>query len=242
MKQSKIYIYGRHALTEALTNAPHTVRHIYFAREMKDARLRKLAQQSGLPIEPLDPRKVTSWVERNAPHQGAVALVSLGGLVTPFEQWVEKTDAKAVVLLDGIQDPHNVGTIIRSAAAFGVGAVLLPQSKQSPITGAVIKSSAGMAFTVPLVSVSNIQKTISDLKKQGYKVYGLAGEGKVSLHTEEFDKPALFIMGNESVGLSKSTLDLCDRVLSIPIEPHTESLNVAAAAAVTLYQWHTKHR
>lgn len=236
---------------------------------MQDQKLRHLAKQSGVPVEPLDARKATSWVEGNAPHQGAVALISLSGLVTPFEKWIEakqklleknseragaslgageeefsrkKTSAQALVLLNEVQDPHNVGAVIRSAAAFGASAVLLPQTKQAPITGAVIKASAGMAFSVPLVSVSNLQKTISELKKQGFRVYGLAGEGKSSLADEVFDAPALFIMGNESAGLPKSTADLCDKLLSIPIESNVESLNVAAAAAITLYTWRTKHR
>lgn len=240
MKQSKIYIYGRHALTEALKNAPLAVRHVYFAKEMKDAGLRKLAAQSGVPIDILDPRKVTSWVERNAPHQGAVALISLSSLLMPYEKW--EPNGGAVVLLNEVQDPHNVGAVIRSAAAFGASAVLMPQTNQSPVTGAVIKASAGMAFTVPLVSITNIQKTISELKKQGFKVYGLTGEGKTSLPQEEFNKNSLFILGNEAAGLPKSTADLCDSLLSIPIEKKAESLNVAAAAAITLYQWHTKHR
>src|SRR5581483_7084489 len=128
-----------------------------------------------------------------------------------------------------------------SAVAFGAGAVLLPMAKQSPVTGAVIKASAGLAFSMPLVSVTNLQKTISELKKQGYRVYGLSGDGKNSLKKEEFDKPAVFVMGNEAEGLGKVS-QLCDKIISIPIEPSVESLNVAAAAAVTLYQWHTKRR
>ncbi len=239
MKQNKIYIYGRHAVREALTNAPLAIRKVYFAKQMQDDKLRKLAKQVGVDVELLDERKATSWVEGNAPHQGAIALVSLFELVTPYEKW--KPQGKAVVLLHEIQDPHNVGTIIRSAAAFGAEAVLMPQAKQAPVTGAVIKASAGMAFSMPLVSISNLQKTISDLKKEGYKVYGLAGEGKTSVADEQFNERALFIMGNESKGLPKSTADLCDTLLSIPIEEKAESLNVAAAAAVTLFAWHTKH-
>lgn len=240
MAQSKNYIYGKHAIAEALTNAPHSVLRVHFSKEMKDARLRQLAREAGVPTEPFDERKVTSWVERNAPHQGAIALVSMGSLMIPFEKW--KPMGKAVVLLHEIQDPHNVGTIIRSAAAFGAEAVLLPQAKQSPVTGAVIKSSAGMAFSIPLVSVSNLQKTISDMKKEGYRVYGLAGEGKKSIVDESFPAKSLFIMGNESQGLPKSTVELCDALISIPIDSRAESLNVAAAAAVTLYQWRTKHQ
>lgn len=240
MVQTKIYIYGKHALTEALTNVPHAVRHVYLSREMKDGKLRSLAQRSGIPVNVLDPRKVTSWVEKNAPHQGAVALISLSNILVSYDEWRERPEnPQAVMLLNGIQDPHNVGAIIRCAAAFGAGAVLIPNMRQSPITGAVIKASAGTAFTVPLVSVSNLQQTISDLKKRGFRVYGLAGEGKNSLANEVFDKPPVFIMGNESDGLQK-TAQLCDKIISIPIEPSAESLNVAAAAAVTLYQWHTK--
>jgi 23S rRNA (guanosine2251-2'-O)-methyltransferase len=268
VKQSKIYIYGRHALTEALTNAPDAVRHVYFGKEMQDKKLRELAKRVGVSTETLDQRKVTSWVERNAPHQGAVALISLNSLLIPYEKWTEqkfleknsvhagaslgasgegefsrkKISVESLVLLNEVQDPHNVGTIIRSAAAFGVSAVLMPQTKQAPVTGAVIKSSAGMAFSVPLVSITNIQQTISDLKKKGFRVYGLAGEGKHSLADETFDAPAVFIMGNESQGLPKSTAELCDKLLSIPIESKAESLNVAAAAAITLYAWHTKRQ
>lgn len=241
MAQNKIYIYGRHALEEILTNAPRAVRKIYFAREMRDQKLRELANRSGLPIEPLDERKVTSWVEGNAPHQGAVALVSLSDLLMPYEKW-DPTSAKALVLLNEVQDPHNVGAIIRSAAAFGASAVLMPEGNQSPITGAVIKASAGMAFSLPLVQVKNIPGAVSELKKKGFRAYGLAGEGKNPLAQEPFDVPALFILGNESKGLPQKTAQICDRILSIPIEAKAESLNVAAAAAITLYAWHTKSR
>ncbi|MCX6820327.1 MAG: 23S rRNA (guanosine(2251)-2'-O)-methyltransferase RlmB [Candidatus Adlerbacteria bacterium] len=248
MKQNKIYIYGRHALREALTNAPRALRRVYFAREMHDQKLRQLAKQTGVIVEELDSRKASSWVEGGAPHQGAIALVSLAELVVPYDQWVNNPlhnvgkQKQSLVLLNEVQDPHNVGAVIRSAAAFGASAVLLPGSKQSPVTGAVIKASAGMAFTLPLISIDNIQQTVADLKKRGFRVYGLAGEGKNTLDAEEFTAPALFILGNESKGLPQKTAQICDRVLSISIEPKAESLNVAAAAAITLYAWHTKRQ
>ena len=244
MKQSKIYIYGKHALREALMNAPLAVRRVYFSREMQDSQLRNLAKRSGALVELLDSRKASSWVEGNAPHQGAIALISLGDLLTPYEKWIENlsiTKDTSLVLLNEVQDPHNVGAVIRSAAALGATAVLLPGTKQAPITGAVIKASAGMAFTLPLVSLDNIQQVVSDLKKRGFRAYGLAGDGKQSIEKEEFDKPSLFILGNESKGLPQKTSQICDRILSIPIEQKAESLNVAASAAITLYAWRTKH-
>ena len=223
---------------------------------MKDSRIYSLAKQSCIPIEPLDERKATSWVEGNAAHQGVVAFISLPNFMISFEKWLEqpkqnpvarpqpsqRVAAEALVLLNEVQDPHNVGAVIRSAAAFGASAILMPTAKQAPVTSAVIKASAGMAFTVPLVFVQDIPAAVSELRKRGFRTYGLAGEGKNSLPDEPFDAPALFIMGNESKGLPQKTAQMCDRILSIPIEEKAESLNVAAAAAITLYQWHTKNR
>jgi len=143
--------------------------------------------------------------------------------------------------LSGVQDPHNVGAIIRSAAGFGVAGILMPQTNQAPITGAVLKVSAGMAFRIPLVSVSDILAAIKDLKKKGFKVYGLSGEGAQSITQEEFPTPTLFIFGNEAEGIPQTLRSLCDAVLSIPIHPQCESLNVAASAAAALFAWSSKH-
>jgi 23S rRNA (guanosine2251-2'-O)-methyltransferase len=244
MKQTKIYIYGRHALREALTNTPRAIRHVYFAKEMHDNKLRELAKRAGLKAEVLDTRKATSWVEGNAPHQGAIALISLSDILVPYEKFVETLAVDkdtSLVLLNEVQDPHNVGAVIRSAAALGAKAVLMPGVRQAPVTAAVIKASAGMAFTLPLVSIENIQQAVSDLKKRGLRVYGLAGDVKDSIINEPFDGAALFILGNEAKGLPLKTSQICDRVLSIPMDQKVESLNVAASAAIALYAWRTKH-
>jgi len=245
MKQKKIYIYGRHAVAEALTNAPKTVRMVHLSSHMDDKALRNLIRASGVPTEPLDERKATSQVERNAPHQGVIALISLTELVTPFEKFLDTftpTPNTMLVLLSEVQDPHNVGAIIRSAAAFGAAAVLLPTHNQAPVTGVVIKASAGMAFRVPLVTIENMQAAIAELKKRGVQVYGLAAQSKVAVDTEEFPKPTLFILGNEAEGVAPAAKALCDRMLSIPINTRAESLNVAAAAAVTFYAWSRQHK
>ena len=244
MKQTKIYIYGRHALREALTNTPRAIRHVYFAKEMHDNKLRELAKRAGVKPELLDTRKATSWVEGNAPHQGAIALISLSDVLIPYEKFVETLVVDAdtsLVLLNEVQDPHNVGAVIRSAAALGAKAVLMPGVRQAPITAAVIKASAGMAFTLPLVSLENIQQVVSDLKKRGFRAYGLAGDAKHSIVNETFDAPSLFILGNEAKGLPQKTSQICDRVLSIPMNQRVESLNVAASGAVALFAWSAQH-
>ncbi len=244
MKQSKIFIYGRHAVAEALMRRPDCVRKIHLASSMDDRELRELIKRSGVPVEKLDDRKATSQAEGNAPHQGVIALIALGGLVVPFEKFLdtfEPTPDTSLVFLSEVQDPHNVGAIIRSAAAFGASAVLFAEQHQAGITGAVIKASAGTAFTIPLVQVSGTQQALSAIKKKGVVLYGLAGEGKDTLWDQEFTQPSMFVLGNEAHGIAPAAKSLCDHMLSIPISSSAESLNVAAAGAVALYEWSTQH-
>lgn len=244
MKQTKIFIYGKHAVEEALTHAPGAVRKIHLSPRMEDKKLRELINRSGVPVEPLDERKATSQAPAGAPHQGIIALISLGAVTIPFEKFVDTfnpTPDTALLFLSEIQDPHNVGTIIRSAAAFGASAVLIPTHKQSPVTGAVIKASAGMAFRIPLVMVENVQQAIAQLKKKGVRVHGLAGNAPSNIDVESFAEPALFILGNEAEGIAASAKALCDQMLSIPMSSRAESLNVATSGAVALYAWSRKH-
>ncbi len=225
-------------------HAPKVLRKIHLSPRMEDKKLRELINRSGVPTEVLDERKASSQVEGNAPHQGIIALVSLGDFTIPFEKFIETfnpTSDSALLFLSEVQDPHNVGSAIRSAAAFGASAVLLPTYKQSPITGAVIKASAGMAFRVPLVVVDNVQQAIAQLKKKGVRVHGLAGEASKNIDTEGFNEPALFVLGNESEGIPASARALCDQMLSVPMSSRAESLNVATSGAVALYAWSRKH-
>ncbi len=236
-KPAKLYIYGKHSVEEALRHAPYAVRALYLQSGEKT--LVELARQAGVEVHPLDSRKVTSMVEGAVPHQGAIALVGATELLIDAEAFVQEykpAQGSTLVFLSEIQDPHNVGAIIRSAAAFGADAVLMPTHKQSPITAAVVRASAGMAFQIPLVGVANPQQTIAGLKKKGVRVLGLAADGHAELETEPFDTPTMLVLGNEAEGIAPYARALCDDMLSIDIEPQAESLNVAASAAVALYQ------
>jgi 23S rRNA (guanosine2251-2'-O)-methyltransferase len=244
MRQNKVYIYGKHALEEALRYAPKAVNRIYFDARSVDQKLKKLIEQSGITTGALSEGQAKSDMKSGAAHQGVVAQILLSELVVPYEKFVETlsvTHDTSLVLLSGVVDPHNVGAIIRTAAGFGAGGVLMPEHNQAPVSGTVIKVSAGMAFRIPLVSISNLQQAISDLKKRGFKAYGLAGEGAKSITAEPFEAPSLFILGNEGEGIPAHLRALCDVTLSIPINPRTESLNVAAAGAVALFAWSAKH-
>jgi 23S rRNA (guanosine2251-2'-O)-methyltransferase len=238
MSQNKIYIHGKHAVKEALLHIPQAVNQIMALPDFEDKELLALAKKEDIPRGKFDPS--------NAPkgHQGIMAQILLNNLLRPEKQFFENleiTPDTCIVVLGELQDPHNVGAVIRSAAAFGATAVFIPEHNQAPITGAVTKVSAGMAFRVPLVTVPNVNNALRELKKKGFWIYGLEGESKHSIHSENFDVPTVIVLGNEAEGIREKTKDLCDILLSIPMNPACESLNAAASAAVTLYAWSVKH-
>ncbi|HSE56738.1 MAG TPA: 23S rRNA (guanosine(2251)-2'-O)-methyltransferase RlmB [Candidatus Paceibacterota bacterium] len=242
MKSEKLYMYGKHALTEALAHMPQAVKKVFLA-EAIGGDIRKLLDTHNIPYVPLKEEEKRQ-VAADAAHQGVIAVVDTEKLQQPFDTFINHLSVTAdtcLVLLDELQDPHNVGAIIRSAAGFGATAVLIPEHNQAPITAAVIKTSAGMAFRIPLVRIGNVNTTLRALKEKGFWVYGLAMEGSKELGTESFDAPTVLVVGNEGEGIRQKTLELCDVTLRIPMHPRTESLNAAVSAAVVLYQWSTTH-
>ncbi len=243
MKQNKIFAYGRHAVRDALLYAPRALTKVYLDAKMVDTKLRRQIEEAGVSVAKLSEGMARSDMKSGTAHQGVIGSISIPQLMLPYQKWldsVEVTPRTMLVILNGVLDPHNVGAIIRTAAGFGAAAVLMPEKGQAPVTGSVIKVSAGMAFRLPLVSVGSVKQTVLDLKKKGFKVYSLAGEGAQSIGTEAFGGPAVFILGNEGSGISDDIRKVSDSVLSIPMDPRCESLNVAAAAAVALYAWSAK--
>lgn len=242
MKGSKTFIYGKHAIEEALLNKPEIVRRIYTTESFQSKGLSALFVKKGIKPTNVEEKKNQAG---DVSHQGVFAEIDSSKLTTSYDQFISSlkvSDSTCLLLLDEIQDPHNVGAIIRSAAAFGVSGILLPTHSQAPITGSVIKVSAGMAFRVPLVQINNVNVTLRDLKKNGFWTYGLMGEGENDLHNESFDAPTVFVLGNEGRGIREKTKEVCDIGLSISIHKKCESLNVAASCATVLYEWSSQHR
>lgn len=240
----KTYIYGKHAVSEALRNAPRCVEKVLLSPDTDDDSLRSLIRKAGASIVTLESGRLPKEMDEMAAHQGVVALIDLDKLVLTYEAFTEHLSVgpdTSLILLNELQDPQNVGAIIRSAAAFGVSGILVPEHNQAPITGTVVKVSAGMAFRIPLVSIGNVNNTIRDLKEKRFWIYGLTGGGENPIGEEKFDAPAVFVLGNEAKGIREKTLEHCDILLSIPVHPRCESLNVAASAAVTLYAWSAQH-
>jgi 23S rRNA (guanosine2251-2'-O)-methyltransferase len=243
-QHEKIYIYGKHALMEALLHAPHTVRKVFLSPEVQDGELRAILKKLNLSPATLKTREMSHMVGRDTAHQGVIAITDPGSLVIEWRRFAESlrpTEDTMLVLLDELTDPHNVGAIIRSAAAFGAAGVLLPSHNQAPITGTVVKSSAGMAFRVPIISIGNVNTTVDALKKEGFVTYGLVMNGTKNIAEEKFNAPTLFIVGNEGAGIRQKTMERCDVSLKIPMNARTESLNASVSAAVVLYQWSIHH-
>lgn len=240
MATEKLYLYGKHALIEALTARPQVLQKVFLSTEMeKDKELIALLEKNNIPRSAMKDTAKKD-VGSDAVHQGVIALISNDNLYTSFDDALslaEKKKNPVFVLLDELHDPHNVGAIIRSAAAFGASAILLPKHNQAPITGVVIKTSAGMVFRLPVVLIGNVNQTLRELKDKGFWAYGLVMDGTTALPKASFDTPSVFVVGNESVGIREKTLELCDITLSIPMNPNCESLNAATAASVVLYEW-----
>ncbi len=173
-------------------------------------------------------------------HQGIVVQVSHSFLYADFDEIISDKqggERELIVLLDELEDPHNVGAIIRSAACFGATAILIPEHGQVDVTSTVVKTSSGMNFVIPIAKVGNVNTVLEKLKKKHYWVYGLASEGTAKLSDTSFDQKTVLVIGAEGKGIREKTLALCDFAISIPISPVCESLNASVATAIAMYEW-----
>lgn len=238
------YIFGKHAVREVLRERPDVVVEAHVAADFSDESILRLIESKKIPLKVLNQKNPPRGISSNAAHQGVVAGIISSKLTIPykeFKQTLKITPDTALLVLGEVQDPHNVGAVIRSAAAFGLRGVLIPPHNQAPVTGTVVKVSVGMAFRIPLVTISNVNATLHDLKESGFWIYGLEGDGTVSTVTENYPKPSVFVLGNEGSGLREKTKEACDDLISIPMHPRCESLNAAAATAIVLASWSAKH-
>lgn len=244
MDDRYIFIYGKHAVIEALTFRPDVVSEVFLRDDVQpEVRTKLLTNIKKVTVFKGD--AVPREVDRHAVHQGMIAKIDKQKLVVSFDDFKRSltvTNDTALALLGEVQDPHNVGAVIRSAAGFGLSAVLIPKHRQAGVTGTVVKVSAGMAFKIPLVEVANANRAMEDLKKIGFFIYGLDGDGDVELPKEDFSKPSVFVLGNEGEGIRAKTKEHCDIIISIPTHKRCESLNASASAAVVFYAWSAQHK
>ena len=172
-------------------------------------------------------------------HQGVIARYESPKQVeeSALPGLVEAADGKALLLvLDGVQDPHNLGACLRSAAAAGVTAVLIPKDKAAPINATVRKTSAGAADRIPVISVTNLARSLRALKDAGVWVYGLEGEATAGLHSLDLRGNVALVLGGEGEGMRRLTREHCDALVKIPMPGEMESLNVSVATGVALFE------
>jgi 23S rRNA (guanosine2251-2'-O)-methyltransferase len=240
---TNLYLYGRNPLEEALKSGKNRlVERVFLTPATEaDGKIVGLLQKHGIKHERVTPQEMESMTGREATHQGVCAELNEKFLYTSLEEALLKAENSPTrplfVLLDELQDPHNVGAIIRSAAAFGASGILMPEHDQVQITSTVIKTSAGAVFALPVIHITNVNTTLRNLKEKGYWTYALVGDGDTKLKNAEFDTPMVLVIGNEGEGIRPKTIEVCDFKLAIDIDPRAESLNASNAVAVALYEW-----
>jgi 23S rRNA (guanosine2251-2'-O)-methyltransferase len=231
-------VVGRNSVLEALRGGmPATTLHV-FQRIEAEARVTEivsLAVEQGLPVHEVG----KPWLDALAggsPHQGVALEVPPYQYREPIDL-LEAPSPVRIVVLDGIQDPRNLGAILRSAAAFGASGALVPERRAAGVTVAAWKVSAGAAARIPVARAVNLVRAIEDYKKAGVFVLGLDARGDVELAASPLlDGPLAIVIGAEGAGLSRLVRESCDQIASIPIAASTESLNASVAASIALYE------
>ncbi|MHA3840655.1 23S rRNA (guanosine(2251)-2'-O)-methyltransferase RlmB [Sphingomonas aestuarii] len=224
--------WGKHAVTAALANPERVVRKIWGTREALGA----LTLPSDLPIVYADAADLGRLVPGDAPHQGLVAEVDaledvwLGDLLDQGQG-----DMRPLVVLDQVTDPHNVGAILRSAAAFDALGIVTQDRHAPPESGALAKSASGALEIVPWVRVVNLSRAMDEMAEAGFWRIGLTGTSDMTLKDALGDARIALVLGAEGEGMRHNTEAHCDQLARLPISPRMESLNVSNAAAIALY-------
>ena len=240
-RQNSYLIYGLHTVQAVLERTPERVLSLQLDRTRKDERLnriRELASQHGLAVENLASGQLDSRVE-GAAHQGVVASVRPPAAVGEKELLTALdglNHAPFLLVLDGVQDPHNLGACLRTADATGVDAVIVPKDNACGLTATVSKVASGAAEIVPFYQVTNLARILRELQERNIWCIGLAGEAESSLYETRLDGPLALVMGAEGKGLRRLTRDTCDALASLPMRGTVESLNVSVTTGVALYE------
>jgi len=238
-------IYGLHAVTAALKRRPENVVELFVDAGRQDPRARKVAdaaKAAGVRMHSADSARLDG-LAKGSRHQGVVAFVEETTPVSSIEEVLEDaTEPPLLLILDGVQDPHNLGACLRVADGMGVHAVLAPKDRAVGLNQTVHKVASGAAESVPFITVTNLARTLRDLKDKGIWVTGTAEAGPVSLYEAKLEGPLALVLGAEGEGLRRLTQETCDQLISIPMLGQVESLNVSVAAGICLYEARRQRR
>jgi len=236
------WVYGMHAVRQAWLNPARQCQRLLVTENALEAFESTLHEAMQMDLKRPKPehtdREVIDRIAPGAVHQG-IALLGSSPDGTTLEDIIEAAEFQEhamVVILDQVTDPHNVGAIMRSAAAFGALAVIMLDRNAPPLTGVLAKTASGAVDAIPLVRVGNLARAMEQLKEANFWMIGFAEEGREVLGKADLGKKVALVMGAEGEGLRRLTMENCDMLIKLPTVPPIGSLNVSNAAAVALYE------
>ncbi|MDT8715796.1 23S rRNA (guanosine(2251)-2'-O)-methyltransferase RlmB [Clostridium sp. 19966] len=233
-------IEGRNAVIEAL-RSDRTIENIYIAKGEKEGAINVvlgIAKEKNLVIKEVDRKKLDS-MSSTGNHQGVIAQT------TPYKYYEvedilkaakEKNEAPFIIILDELEDPHNLGSIIRTAEVCGAHGIIIPKRRNVGVTAAVYRSSVGAVEYMKIAKVTNINACIEELKKNGVWVYGCDMDGSEFSFETNFKGSVALVVGSEGNGISRLTKEKCDKIIKIPMVGHINSLNASVAAGIMMYE------
>jgi 23S rRNA (guanosine2251-2'-O)-methyltransferase len=228
-------LVGVHPVREAL-KAGRAIDRVLIAKGAGGPRLQEivdLCRERGVPVR-FEQRSGLDRAGGGENHQGVVAF----GAATKYAELSDIVEhAKLLIMLDGVEDPHNLGAIVRTANAAGAAAVMIPERRAAGLTETVAKSAAGALEYVPVVRIGNVTRTLEDLKKRGFWIYGLDERVAESYDKIEYATPTVIVLGGEGKGLHQLVRNHCDVLVRIPMAGTIPSLNVSVAAGIVLFEW-----
>jgi len=233
-REDSHWLWGTHAVKAALGNPKRQNRKLLISQS-GDPSLASLAARAKVPVETADGQAIARALPRDAVHQGAALLTLPLGEIDIHDAIDEVPAPRTVVVLDQVTDPHNLGAIMRSAAAFGACAVVVQDRNSPPEGGVLAKAASGALELVPLVRVVNIARTLDELGDLGFLRVAFADEAAEPFERFDLDRDVVLVLGAEGEGLRRLTREKCDVAARLPTLPAMTSLNVSNAAAVALY-------
>jgi 23S rRNA (guanosine2251-2'-O)-methyltransferase len=232
-------VYGIHPVAEALRARGRAFQYVGIARERQDHRMRELVRQCrelGVPVRQLSREELTRLAQ-SGQHQGVVAVTSEKQYTDLDEILSSRRGEQAFLLvLDGIEDPHNLGAVLRSADAAGVDGIVIPERRAVGVTATVVKASAGASEHVPVARVTNLNRALEELKSRNLWIVGVDERGTQSYDEVDYNMDCALVLGAEGKGLHDLVRRHCDFLVRIPMQGRVASLNVSVAAGIVMFE------
>lgn len=232
------YIVGIHAVESALRHNPENVLTIWVQKNRNDKRINtllQLADKAGIKIEPISNEKLTQK-SQGVRHQGVLARIRKQAQKTIQLEDILQRDSLLLLVLDGVQDVHNIGACLRTADAVGVDAIIVSKNRSPGMTVAIRKIACGAAETIPYIMVSNLARTLDMLADNDVHIIGTSGDASMSLYQCHVNHKLALVMGSEEKGMRRLTREHCSEIVNIPMHGTVESLNISVATGVCLFE------